>query len=159
VDKKPTQRTSSRNSYSGDRGAGAAEAVIAVAFLMLLILLVAQFAIWEHVSAIAQATAQEALAAARVQGASAADGQQRAAQVLAQIGSPVLTGTKVTVFRTATTVTVEVTGTAERVLPLPGLNFTVIETAAGPVERFIPFPEADQIIARCPPSALPSQPP
>jgi Flp pilus assembly protein TadG len=124
----------------GDRGAGAAEVVLAVPFLMLLILLIAQFAVWEQASAIAQATAQEALAAARVQGATAADGQQRAAQVLAQIGSPVLTGTTVTVTRTAATVTVEVTGTAEQVLPLPGLSFPVMATAAGPVERFIPDP-------------------
>ena len=124
----------------GDRGAGAAEVVLAVPFLMLLILLIAQFAVWEQASAIAQATAQEALAAARVQGGTAADGQQRAAQVLAQIGSPVLTGTKVTVTRTAGTATVEVTGTAEQVLPLPGLSFPVMATAVGPVERFIPDP-------------------
>jgi Flp pilus assembly protein TadG len=124
----------------GDRGAGAAEVVLAVPFLMLLILLIAQFAVWEQASAIAQATAQEALAAARVQGGTSADGQQRAAQVLAQIGSPVLTGTKVTVTRTAATVTVEVTGTAEQVLPLQGLSFPVMATAAGPVERFIPDP-------------------
>ena len=34
--------------------------------LMLLILLIVQFAIWAHASSVAQATAEEALAAARV---------------------------------------------------------------------------------------------
>ena len=38
----------------------------------------------------------------------------------------------------AADVTVTVTGTAERVLPLPGLTFTVTATVTGPVERFVP---------------------
>ena len=59
----------------GDRGAGAAEVVIAVPLLMLLILAIVQFAVWAHASSVAQATAEEALAAARVQGSSAAAGQ------------------------------------------------------------------------------------
>jgi Flp pilus assembly protein TadG len=122
----------------GDRGAGSAEIVIAVPLLMLLILLVIQFAVWEHAEAIAHATAEEALAAARVQGGTAADGQQRAAQVISQIGSSVLTGPQVSVTMTPADVTVDVTGTAERVLPVPGLSFPVTATVTGPVERFVP---------------------
>jgi hypothetical protein len=100
VDKKASQRTSSLNPYTcsrtgrakrrragGDRGAGSAEIVIAVPLLMLLILLVIQFAVWEHAEGIARATAEEALAAARVQGGTAASGQQRAQQVISQVGS------------------------------------------------------------------------
>ena len=124
--------------WRGDRGAGAAEIVIAVPLLMLLILLIVQFAIWAHASSVAQATAEEALAAARVQGGSAAAGQQRAAQVLGQIGSSVLISPKVSVTRTAGTATVQITGTAEEVLPVPGLTFPVHITVTGPVERFVP---------------------
>jgi Flp pilus assembly protein TadG len=124
--------------WRGDRGAGAAEIVIAVPLLMLLILLIVQFAIWAHASSVAQATAEEALAAARVQGGSAAAGQQRAAQVLGQIGSSVLISPHVSVTRTAGTATVQITGTAEEVLPVPGLTFPVHITVTGPVERFVP---------------------
>jgi hypothetical protein len=110
-----------------DRGAGSAEIVIAVPLLMLLILLIIQFAVWEHAEAIAHATAEEALAAARVQGGTAAAGQQRAGQVIAQIGSSVLTGPQVSVTMTPADVTVTVTGTAERVVPLPGLAVGVAD--------------------------------
>jgi Flp pilus assembly protein TadG len=124
--------------WHGDRGAGAAEIVIAVPLLMVLILLIVQFAIWAHASSVAQATAEEALAAARVQGGRAAAGQQRAAQVLGQIGSSVLISPHITVTRTGATATVVITGTAEEVLPLPGLSFPVHITVTGPVERFVP---------------------
>ena len=109
--------------WRGDRGAGAAEVVIAVPLLMLLILLIVQFAIWAHASSVAQATAEEALAAA---------------QVLGQIGSSVLISTHVTVTRTGATATAQITGTAEEVLPVPGLAFPVHITVTGPVARFVP---------------------
>lgn len=127
-----------RRLLRGDRGAGAAEIVIAVPLLMLLILLVVQFAVWAHAMSVAQATAEEALAAARVQGGSAAAGQQRAGQVLGQIGSAVLVGPQVSVTRTAGTATVRIHATAEQVMPLPGLNLPVTITVTGPVERFVP---------------------
>jgi Flp pilus assembly protein TadG len=123
---------------STDRGAGSAELVIAVPLLMLLILLVIQYAIWADATHVAQAGAEEALAAARVQGGSAAAGQQRASQILAQTGNGVLPAKRVAVARTATSATVQVTGTAERVLPLPGIPLTIRVTVTGPVERFVP---------------------
>jgi Flp pilus assembly protein TadG len=132
-----TRRPAGRG-WRSDEGAGAAELVIAVPLLMLLILLIVQFAVWAHASSVAQATAEEALAAARVQGGSAAAGQQRAQQVLAQIGGAVLPDPHITVTRSAVTATVEITGTAERVLPVPGLALPVTVTVTGPVERFVP---------------------
>src|SRR5487761_1159505 len=134
----PGPRRAKRFRLGGDRGAGSAEIVVAVPLLMLLILLVIQFAVWEHAESIAHATAEEALAAARVQGGTAASGQQRAEQVISQIGSSVLTGPQVSVNVSAADVTVTVTGTAERVLPVPGLTFGVTATVTGPVERFVP---------------------
>jgi Flp pilus assembly protein TadG len=127
-----------RRRLADDRGAGSAELVVATPLLMLLILLVIQFGIWAHATHVAQATAQEALAAARVQGGTTAAGQQRASQVLAQIGSAVLTSPHIVVTRTATTTTVRITATAERVVPLPGLALPVTVTVTGPVERFVP---------------------
>jgi hypothetical protein len=41
------------------------------------------------------------------------------------------------VTRTVGTATVQITATAERVLPVPGLSLPVTVTVTGPVERFI----------------------
>ena len=125
-----------RQRLHGDRGAGAAEVVIAVPLLMLLILAIVQFALWAHASEVAQATAEEALAAARVQGSSAAAGQQRAAQVLGQIGGAVLVAPQVSVTRTAGSATVQITATTEQVIPF--FTMPVHVTVTGPVERFVP---------------------
>lgn len=127
-----------RISRHRDRGSGAAETVISVPLIMLLILLIVQFAIWEHARGVAQATAEEALAAARVQDGTNAAGQQRADQVLGQIGSAVLVGPQVTVSRNAGYVTVQVRAAAEQVLPLPGFQWPVTITVTGPTERFVP---------------------
>ena len=127
-----------RRRLAGDRGAGSAELVVATPLLMLLILLVIQFGIWAHATHVAQATAEEALAAARVQGGTTAAGQNRASQVLGQIGGAILISPHVTITRTATTVTVTITASAERVVPLPGLTLPVTVTVTGPVERFVP---------------------
>jgi Flp pilus assembly protein TadG len=122
----------------GERGAGSAEMVIAVPALMLLILMIVQFAIWAHATHVAQATAEEALAATRVQGGTAAAGQQRAHQVLSQIGSAALVAPQVTVTRTTRTATVQITATAEKVIPVPELTLPIQITVTGPVERFVP---------------------
>jgi Flp pilus assembly protein TadG len=127
-----------RRRLAGDRGAGSAELVVAAPLLMLLILLVIQFGIWAHATHVAQATAEEALAAARVQGGTAAAGQDRASQVLGQIGGAILISPHVTITRTATTVTVTITADAERVVPLPGLALPVTVTVTAPAERFVP---------------------
>ncbi len=120
----------------GDEGAGSAELVNAVPLLMLIILLVIQYAIWADAAHVAQPTATEALAAARDQGGTTAAGQQRARQILTQAGHGVLPSSQVTVTRGAGTVTVTVTGTAERLLPVPGLPLAIRVTVTGPVERF-----------------------
>ena len=134
----PRARRAKRRRAGRDRGAGSAEIVIAVPLLMLLILLIIQFAIWWNAESIAHATAEEALAAARVQGGTAASGQQRAQQVISQVGSSVLVGPRVSVTMTPADVTVTVTGTAERVVPFPGLSFPVTVTVTGPIEQFVP---------------------
>lgn len=127
-----------RRRLGDDRGAGSAEMVVATPLLMLLILAVIQFGIWAHATHVAQAAAEEALAATRVQGGTAAAGNQRASQVLTQIGSAILINPRVSVTRTAATATVHLAATAERVLPLPGLALPVAVTVTGPVERFVP---------------------
>jgi hypothetical protein len=50
----------------------------------------------------------------------------------------VLTGPHVAVTMTPADVTVTVTGTAERVVPFPGLSFPVTVSVTGPAEQFVP---------------------
>ncbi|WNF01486.1 pilus assembly protein [Streptomyces luomodiensis] len=116
-----------------DRGAATTQLVIVVPTLLVLAILVVQFALAWHARHIAQYTAERALAAARVQHGSAAAGQTQALRSLSQLGTHVLTSPSVTVRRTSTQATVRVQG---KVMPvLPGLRLTASGTASGAVER------------------------
>ena len=117
-----------------ERGAVAAELVIATPLLLLLILGIVQFALWEHASHVAEATAQQGLAAGRVQGGSDEAASVEAKSVLSQLGSGVLVNPNVSATRGLVTTTVVVTGKAEGILPF--LSLPVRAVAAGPTERF-----------------------
>ncbi|MDA8273980.1 MAG: pilus assembly protein [Actinomycetota bacterium] len=116
----------------GESGAVAAELVIATPLLLLLILGVVQFAIWEHATAVAEAAAQQGLSVARLQGETAQAGSVETTGVLDQLGTGVLLAPKVTVSRTAATTTVVVSGQAESILGI--FTLPVRATAAGPTE-------------------------
>lgn len=103
-------------------------------FVMVLILLVVQFAIWQHAVHIAETAAAEALAVARAHGGSAGSGQAKASSLLSQLGRSVLRSPSVSVSRTADAARVEITGVAQAVVPF--LELPVSAVAVGPVERF-----------------------
>jgi hypothetical protein len=106
--------------------------------LLLLILVVIQFAIYEHASEVAQATAAQALAATRVVGGTTTSGQTEAQSLLDNVGRGVLIRPEVSVTRAATTARVTVTGSAEGVIPL--IHLPVSATSSGPLERFVGGP-------------------
>lgn len=115
-----------------DRGAASVELAVAAPLLLFLLLAIIQFAVWSHASHIAQASASHGLAAARVHGATADDGDAAAVTLLNELGDGPLTEPRVTVRRTDDAVTVRVTGHAATVLP--GVRLPVRADAAGPVE-------------------------
>jgi Flp pilus assembly protein TadG len=117
-----------------ERGAVSAELVIATPLLLLLIMGVIQFALWEHAEHIATAVAQQGVAVGRLQNESAAAGQQQAQSVLDQLGPSVLTGTTITATRTEQMTTVTVTGHAESIIGL--FSLPVKATAAGSTENY-----------------------
>jgi TadE-like protein len=119
----------------GDRGSASTQLVLVVPALLLTALLVVQFALVWHARHIAQYAAQRALAAARTQHGTAADGRIQARRSLAALGSRVLTHPSVTAQRTAAQTSVRVQGTVIRVLPVPGLELHASGTASGPTER------------------------
>ena len=100
--------------------------------VLLLVLLIVQFAVWQHAVHVAQAAAEQGLAAARVQDGTAADGHAAAEAVLDQAGRGPLIDPTVAVDRGATTVTVTVDATAEPVVP--GLRLPVHARAVGACE-------------------------
>lgn len=117
-------------------GSATAELVIATPLLLLLLLGIVQFALWEHATHLAQAAAAEGLATARVQGGGAGAGRVEAETLLAQLGSGVLTDPVVTSDVSGGEVVVRINGQAEAVLPF--LHLGVSATAIGPLEAFYP---------------------
>ena len=117
-----------------ERGAVSAELVIATPLLLLLIMGVIQFALWEHAEHIASAVAQQGVSVGRLQGETAAAGQQEAQSVLDQLGPSVLAGSNITATRGVEATTVTVTGHAESILGF--LSLPVRATASGATETY-----------------------
>jgi Flp pilus assembly protein TadG len=92
-----------------ERGSASAELVVATPLLLLLILGIVQFAVWEHATHVAQAIAQQGLAAGRVQGGSEQAATAEATSVLDQLGSGVLVHPSISATRGADSTTVIVT--------------------------------------------------
>ena len=111
-----------------------AELVIATPLLLLLIMGVIQFALWEHAEHIASAVAQQGVSVARLQGETAGAGQAQAQTVLDQLGPSVLADARISATRTATTTTVTVTGHAESILGI--FTLPVKAVAVGPDEVY-----------------------
>ena len=119
---------------SADRGSAAVELVLLTPLLMVCVLVVVQFALWQHARHVLLAAAPEGARAARAQGASAEDGRLRAREYIVQIGPDLVTEPSIEVDRTLDLVTVRIRGQAVNIVP--GLPLRVTATSAGPVERF-----------------------
>jgi Flp pilus assembly protein TadG len=117
-----------------ERGAVSAELVIATPLLLLLIMGVIQFALWEHAEHIASAVAQQGVAVGRLQGQSDQSGQNQAQSVLNQLGPSVLADARITATRTGAATTVTVTGHAESILGI--FTLPVKAVAVGPTENY-----------------------
>ncbi|MDN5751208.1 MAG: pilus assembly protein [Pseudonocardia sp.] len=125
-----------------DRGSATAELAVATPLLLLMLMLIVQFALWSHASHVAQAAAAQGLGAARMRGGTGADGTREARELLAQLAGGPLGDPLVETTRDATSVTVTVRGTVTPVVPF--LVLPVRAVAVGPVERFTP---ADRPVA------------
>lgn len=123
-----------RRALRGDSGAATVELVVATPLLLLMLMVIVQFALWSHAEHVAQAAASQALAAARVDGGTTAAGAGQARRLLADLAGGPLENPDVDVARSATAVTVRISGTATAVVPF--LKLPVRAEAAGPVEAF-----------------------
>ena len=86
----PGSRSRKRPSRLVRDDRGSAELVVATPLLLLLILGVIQFALYEHASEVAQTSAAQALAATRVLGGTTTSGRNEAESLLSSVGRGVL---------------------------------------------------------------------
>lgn len=114
------------------RGSASVELTVAAPLLLLLLMLVVQFAMWAHATHIAQAAANAGVQGARAYGGTADDGKTDATTVLSHLAGTILTHTRVDAARSATAATVTVTGDAVAVVP--GLHLPVTVTVTAPRE-------------------------
>lgn len=119
-----------------ERGSLSIEFLLVISALMLVFLLMLQYAMQAHAHRIAQAAAEEALAAASAYDGSAASGEATGEHYLNDLGS--LSATNVTVTRTESTATVTVTGDGQQVLPFVAVHVSV--HLEGPIEHFVESP-------------------
>lgn len=119
---------------AAERGSAAVELVLLTPLIMVCVLVVVQFALWQHARHVLLAAAQEGARAARAQGATAEDGRVRAQNYIGQIGPDLVSAPVIEVDRSVDEVTVRIRGHAVTILP--GLPLSVTATSAGPIERF-----------------------
>ena len=119
-----------------ERGSTSLELVILFPVVLLLIFAGIQGALYYHARNVALSAAQQGVRAAKAENGSSDQGRQAAQAFVDQAGGAnVMTGVNVTSNRGANEATVTVTG--QPISVIPGiLNFTVSQTAQGPIEVF-----------------------
>lgn len=123
-----------RRWWSGDdRGSASMQLVVLMPVMFAAMFIGVQGAVWYHARTIAYAAAQQGAAAAAAENATTGAATSAASSFVHHKGGDVLTAASVHSHRSAATATVTVSGTVLSVLP--GLHFTVHQTAAAPVER------------------------
>lgn len=119
---------------SRDQGSASAEIVVVFPAFLLLILLSVQFGLYYHASAVARAAAEEGVRAARADGGSAAAGEVKATDFLAQVAPTLIGQRDISATRTVDEARVTVRGAAVAVVP--GLHLRIHAEAASQVERY-----------------------
>lgn len=103
---------------------------------LLLILAIVQAGLAWHAHNVLAESAHAGVSAGRVLHARTADAHAAALEFVDRAGNGVVTAPAVHVERTAERISVSVTGTAPRVVPLPGLTLRLSAGASAPVERW-----------------------
>ena len=113
-------------------------AVLLLPVVVTMVFLVIHAALVYHARSVVAAAAEDAARVAQAEGGTAARGRAVAGEVL-RGSDGLLPAPSVHVERSATTVTVTVSGQVRG--PIPWLRPTVTASAGGPVERFVPESE------------------
>lgn len=137
----PRLRASDREAGNvrADRGASSMEWALLTPILILVMLLVVQFAMVYHARHVALAAAQAGARVARTQpvgGGWEGAAEEKAAGDVRKIGRNLLSGLEVSSGETGDQRWVEVSGEAVRVVPF--MTFRVAQRSQGPIECFRP---------------------
>lgn len=118
-----------------EAGNATTQVVLVTPVLVLLVMVVFQFALYQHASHVVTAAAQHGATAAQLEGGSVGAGQTEAARFIGRADRGLLRGSTIHVTRTPTGAHVVVE--ASVVSLVPGLSLSVRGTADGPAERFM----------------------
>lgn len=121
----------------GERGAMSIEFLALMSALLIVFMMMLQYATRAHAIRIAQAAAEEGLAAASAYDGSTVSGQTAAQHYLDDIGTA-LVRPRIETTRGATTATVTVRGEVQPLIPFLPVHVSV--HLEGPVERFVESP-------------------
>lgn len=110
--------------------------VILAPVLMLVCMLIVQTGLYWHAKSVAEASAQEGAAAGRRFDGTEGAARAEALKYLEALGPKMLTGRSVEVNRGPQQVEVTVRG--DVISLVPGMSWSVEESASGPVERYVP---------------------
>ena len=118
-----------------ERGSATVEFVIGAALMVVLLLVIVQFAVYFHMRSVAQTAARHGIDRVRVVDGSEQAGIAAASEFLDQGGSS-LEDRDVSALRTDVESSMSVSGTVVSIIP--GLNLRVEVTVDAPTERVIP---------------------
>ncbi len=128
-------RPGARRIHDGrDDGSTVVEAVLVVPILMVILLVVVQFALWAQAAQVVQLAASEGDRAACSLGGGAAAGAAEAESVTRRDGSSLRDSTVAVTQAPGDTESVAVTGSAVSIVP--GLVLRVSSTEVGPIQEF-----------------------
>lgn len=120
--------------HRDQRGSLSIEFLLVISALMVVFLLMLQYAVKAHADRIATAAAEDALAAASAYDGSVASGRASGQETLDDLGSD-LTDTSLVVTRNQQSATVTVTGKVQQLIPFLPVKVSV--HLEGPVEIFV----------------------
>ncbi len=119
-----------------DRGALSLEVAILFPLVLTLTFGTVQVGLWFQARNMCQAAAEAGVRAGKVLHAPAGAGGAAGRSYLADVAGGLVVSPNVTEARTTATVEVTCSGQAQNVIPLPGFNIQVVQSAHAGIERF-----------------------
>lgn len=129
---RPAASTSNR--HEQEEGSTAVELAILTPLVVLLVLLVVQFVLFIHARQVVTAAAEQGVRSERLSRVGGGEGVQAALGFASRIGGRAVTGVDAQVVRTVDSVTVNVSGDGQSIIPW--MNLRVTGTSSGAIDQW-----------------------